>query len=77
MPDVAVGDVYALLVEWCLGQGNPTQAVQLVEQMLTRRVPPGQYLSPEVLAAVQQVMTGVNGERRSKAERSSDGWPFD
>jgi hypothetical protein len=55
IPDVVVGDVYALLVEWCHGQGNMQQAMQLVEQMLDRHVPPGHYLSPEVLAAVQQV----------------------
>lgn len=55
MPDVAVGDVYALLVQWCMGQGNTAQALQLVEQMMDRHVPPGQYLDPDVLAAVQQV----------------------
>lgn len=55
IPDVPVGDVYALLIEWCHGQGNMQQALQLVEQMMDRHVPPGQYLSPDVLAAVQQV----------------------
>lgn len=52
---MVVGDVYALLVEWCHGQGNMQQTMQLVEQMLDRHVPPGHYLSPDVLAAVQQV----------------------
>jgi pentatricopeptide repeat protein len=55
IPDVVVGDVYALLTSWCHSQGNMQQALQLVEQMMDRHVPPGQYLSPEVLSAVQQV----------------------
>ena len=57
-PDVAVGDVYALLVEWCVAQGNMQQALQLVEQMMDRHVPPGQQLGPEVLLAVQEVGAG-------------------
>lgn len=55
IPDVVVGDVYALLIAWCHSQGNMQQALQLVEQMMDRHVAPGQYLSPEVLSAVQQV----------------------
>lgn len=55
MPDVAAGDVYALLVEWCHGEGNMPQALELVEQMMDRHIPPGQYLAPSVLEAVQQV----------------------
>jgi hypothetical protein len=35
------------------------QALQFVEQMLDRHIPPGQYLSPGVLAAVQQVHTSA------------------
>lgn len=49
-----MGDVYACLIEWCHGEGNMPQALQLVEQMLDRHVAPGHYLSPDVLAAVQE-----------------------
>lgn len=55
VPDVAADDVYAMLVGWCCGQGNMQQALQLVEQMMDRHIRPGQYLSPDVLAMVQQV----------------------
>lgn len=55
VPDVHVGDVYALLVEWCCGQGNAAQALQLVEQMSDCGLQPAQHLSNEALTAMQQV----------------------
>lgn len=56
IPDLAVGDVYGLLIEYSINaQGNMQQALQLVEQMMDRHLSPGQHLGPEVFAAVQQV----------------------
>lgn len=56
IPDLAVGDVYGLLIEYSINaQGNMQQALQLVEQMMDRHLSPGYHLSPDALAAVQQV----------------------
>jgi hypothetical protein len=56
VPDVLLGDVFALLVEWCHGQGSLEQALQLVSQMMDAgQLAPERFISADVLAALEQV----------------------
>lgn len=52
------GDVYALLVEWCYGQGHAGQALQLLQQMCGRGLHPDAYMDPGMLGAIYQVGGG-------------------
>eukprot|EP00879_Flechtneria_rotunda_P011811 GHRR01012338.1.p1 GENE.GHRR01012338.1~~GHRR01012338.1.p1 ORF type:complete len:1377 (+),score=585.08 GHRR01012338.1:1099-5229(+) len=54
MPDVRIGDIYALLVEWCYQQGNMVQAQQLMQQMAGRGLQPQAYITEAMVADVCQ-----------------------
>lgn len=58
---VRAGDVLALLVEWCAGQGNAPQAAQLLQQMRARGLDPARFLAPGVLARVAAAEAGQLG----------------
>lgn len=58
VPDVRLGDIYGLLVEWCHQQGNPQQAMQLLQQMVDRGLAPQMYLPEAVIAELCQVLRG-------------------
>lgn len=49
---VRPGDVFALLVEWCVSSGNTGQALALVQQMGARGLEAGRYLAPGAVEAV-------------------------
>ncbi len=52
---VRIGDVYALLVEYCCEAGEAAQATALVEQMAARGIPLGPYLDAAMVNEAFQV----------------------
>ncbi|GBF91287.1 intraflagellar transport protein [Raphidocelis subcapitata] len=53
-PRVRQGDVLAMLVEWCVAQGNAAQALQLLQQMAARGLAPGRCLDAAVVRGVYE-----------------------
>lgn len=53
---VRAGDVLAMLVEWCVSQGNAPQALQLLQQMAARGLAPEKFLEPGLVAGVYEEM---------------------
>ena len=50
-----IGDIYALLVEWCYHQGNAEQALQLIHQMQARGIAPVPYVDTGTVSAIYKV----------------------
>lgn len=53
---IRVGDVYALMVEWCYSQQQMEQAYNLIEKMRARSIILSPYLDQEMVAAIYNTM---------------------
>ncbi|KAK9824666.1 hypothetical protein WJX72_012185 [[Myrmecia] bisecta] len=77
---IRVGDVYALLIEYWVGQGGLQQAYQVIEKMRQRGIPLGPYIAQETVDQIYQAVgasqpraeAGRPGERRPQHEDSED-----